>query len=121
MMAAWQAAPGVKPDVLNRQVMAVEGLQQQRILYSLSFDRGLSWTEAAVVPTHDLLSESGQQEAETAQDMERPTIPQASLFPTHAPCPPCAIATRALWPMCCSKRASEGSGGCHPARGGFHM
>lgn len=33
MMAAWQAAPLVDPDMMGNMVMAVEGLKDQRILY----------------------------------------------------------------------------------------
>ena len=33
LMATWQAAPAVPPDAFGRQVMAVEGLEGQRLLY----------------------------------------------------------------------------------------
>ena len=46
---AWQAAPSVTRDGMVR--LAVEGLESQRILMSLSVDGGRSWSPAFVVPT----------------------------------------------------------------------
>eukprot|EP00959_Pyramimonas_sp_CCMP1952_P185882 3886474-Pyramimonas_sp.AAC.2 len=49
LVAAWQAAPSVIRDGAAR--LAVEGLESQRILMSLSGDMGKTWSNAFVVPT----------------------------------------------------------------------
>lgn len=50
LMAAWQAAPGVPPDENGKQRFAVEGLEDQRILYAVSKDGGETWSEPKAVP-----------------------------------------------------------------------
>jgi hypothetical protein len=62
MMVAWQAAPLVDPDLMGNQVMAVEGLKDQRILYSISYDMGKMWTKAQVAPTHTAGFDGGHAE-----------------------------------------------------------
>jgi len=63
MMVAWQAAPLVDPDLMGNQVMAVEGLKDQRILYSISYDMGKTWTKGQVAPTHTAGFGGGHTEA----------------------------------------------------------
>ena len=53
LVAAWQAAPAVPVDDNGEPRFAVEGLVEQTIMWSLSYDNGVTWTEARAIPTRN--------------------------------------------------------------------
>lgn len=54
LVAAWQAAPAPPIEEASSEPrFAVEGLAEQHILWSLSFDMGETWVQPMVAPTHN--------------------------------------------------------------------